>query len=142
MRLLVCLLISLILASCSAGSRGYYTQSVQSWRGGNVTQLTQAWGPPSMTMQNGANINYVYKQQSFYSSNATYSPSIGVDRDGRAAVVTTNPTINTPWNRGFAAYCLTVFTATPQGKIVDTNIQGSNCYVSQSKALGLANPKK
>lgn len=138
MRLLAYLLFSLLLAGCAAGSSGYYTQSVQSWRGSNVSEMMKVWGQPSALLQDGGNVSYVYKQQSFTSTNATYSPSVGVNRDGGVAIVTATPNINTPWNRGFATYCLTVFTATPQGKIIDTKVQGSNCYVSQSKADRLA----
>ena len=66
MRLLVSLLFSVVLAGCAANARGYYTQSVQSWRGSNVSDMVKVWGQPSTVVQNGGSISYVYKQQSRY----------------------------------------------------------------------------
>jgi hypothetical protein len=142
MRLLVLLGLSAAIAGCATGSSSYYTQSVQSWRGGNISDLARVWGRPNQVMAgSGGNINYLYKRQSFASTNANYSPSVGIHaRNGGASVVTSTPNINTPWNRGFAPYCLAVFTATPKGKIIDTEIQGTNCYISQSGAQRLMRP--
>jgi hypothetical protein len=141
MRLLTGLGLSLLLAGCTAGS-GHYTQSVQSWRGGYVNELQKVWGKPYEMMkgQNG-NTTYIYKRQSFVATNQTYSPGIGIARND-GTVVTSTPNINAPWNRGYAAYCLTSFTATAAGKIVDTNIQGTSCYISDETAQKLANPGK
>lgn len=143
MRLFTLLTLSAALAGCAAGSSGYYTQSVESWRGGKVSDLVNAWGKPYNTMSGpNGNTNYVYKRQSFSRTNNNYSPSIGVHpRNGGISVVTSTPNAQAPMNQSFGAYCLTVFTSTPKGKIVDTNIQGTNCYISQSAAERLANPK-
>lgn len=142
MRLLTCLGFSLLLAGCAASSSGYYTQSVQSWRGGNAKDLVKVWGTPNSTMADaGGGMVYVYKRQNFYNSNSIYAPSIGVNSVTGTPVITAMPNVNTPWNRGLSAYCLATFTANAEGQIVDTFIQGTNCYISESRAKALANPK-
>ncbi|HTM63118.1 MAG TPA: hypothetical protein VL360_01300 [Gammaproteobacteria bacterium] len=143
MRLLILSGLSFILAGCATGSSAYYTQSVQSWRGGNISDLTNIWGRPDTIMPGSTgNTVYVYKRQSFVSTNSSYSPSIGVNtRNGGIPVITSTPNINTPWNRGFSTYCLAVFTSNSKGKIINTEIQGTNCYISETKARGLMNPK-
>lgn len=142
MRLITCLVFAILLTSCSIGSSGYYTQSVNSWRGGNIKDLTTIWGHPhDIIKTRGGDTILIYKKQSFVSTNAAFPPNISVHpRNGGAPIVAFTPTINTNWNRGFAAYCFTIFTATSAGKIVDTAIQGSNCYMSQSQAKQLNNP--
>jgi hypothetical protein len=142
MRLLVSLGLTSLLAGCAASSSGYYTQTVNSWRGGSVNNLLSTWGKPYSSMVvPGGNTVYVYKRQSFYHANATYSPSVGVSsRTNGTAVITALPNVNTPLNSELSAYCLATFTANSKGQIIDTDIQGTNCYLSNSNAKALANP--
>ena len=50
MRFLICLGLSHFLTGCAGKSSGYYTQSVKSWRGANVSDLTSVWGAPYQTI--------------------------------------------------------------------------------------------
>lgn len=142
-RLLAYLATTLLLAGCAASSSGYYTQSIKSWRGGNIKELVKVWGNPYSTMTNlNGNTVYVYKRQSSYRANTNYSPSIGLSsRMGGVPVITSMPDVNAPWNHRLTSYCLASFIANQQGLIIDTDIQGTNCYISQSNATALKNPK-
>lgn len=142
MRAAILLGLSVILTGCASGSSAYYTQSVQSWRGGTVKDLFSVWGRPDEIMPGpGGKTIFVYKRQGFVNTNTNYSPSIGVRPKNGATIVTSTPNARTPWNKGFTAYCISTFTANPTGKVVDTEIEGTNCYISQSGAARLANPR-
>jgi hypothetical protein len=143
MRKYILLGFTLLLASCAANNSGVYTQSVKSWQGGNASSLLAVWGKPNTTSVGpGGNTVYVYKRQNYTVVNNNYAPQIGVNgRTNGTPVITAMPNVNTPWNRALSTYCLAMFTAAPGGKIVDTNIQGANCYISKSEAASLANPK-
>lgn len=132
--------LALLLAGCDATTGGYYNQTVKSWRGGNSNDLLRLWGQPDETLASPGKVLYVYRRQSSHDSHPTYSPTVGVHaREKGVNVVTTPPTINSPMNRSPTSYCVTVFTATPQGKIIDTDSQGTNCF--SGIPTNLANPK-
>lgn len=135
---------SLLLASCAASSSGYYTQSVQSWRGGNARDLARVWGAPSeVTPDRGGNTLYIYKRQGVIPTNPTYSPRIGISpQDRSAAIITATPNIHTPENPGLITSCVTTFTANPQGSIIDTSVEGTHCSNNRDDAQSLANPAR
>lgn len=141
MRHLTLLAFAFTLSACHTGINSYYTQSVQSWRGGNVRDLQAVWGKPfeNITTTSGNKL-YVYKRQDFYNKQANYSPQIGITNPERpVTVITAMPDANT--ERGQHAYCIISFTANAKGTIIATDIQGTDCQISQSSALPLANPK-
>jgi hypothetical protein len=135
---------SLLLASCAASSSGYYTQSVQSWRGGNTRDLARVWGAPSEVLpgRNGHTL-YIYKRQSVIAANPTFSPSIGISpQDRGATIIAATPNIHTPESRGLTASCVTTFTANPAGRIIDTSVEGIHCSNNRDDTQSLANPAR
>lgn len=135
-------LVSLIclLTACTAGGSSDYTQVVSGWRGGNANDLLRVWGKPYMTVVTGGKTTYTYQRSGpFDPGSLTYSPSVGVvPRSKGAAIVTQNPTVNSPLNRNTTVYCTTVFTAAPNGKIIAVSTYGNRCYSNMSD---LGNPK-
>lgn len=130
---------AMFLTSCSGG---HYTQSIQSWRGASVSSLVRVWGTPDdkITERNGKSL-YIYTKESFSAEEKHYSPAIGVTgtRD-RPVIVNTN-NINEIWNQNLSIKCTVMFIANPQGIITNTKIVGQNCFIKDSLAHSLANPK-
>lgn len=140
MRQIILFGLSLLLSACS--TTNYYTQTVQSWRGGDSRSLIKQWGSPDDTLR-GANGNtyYVYQTDSYGSYSGPSSPSVGVTMgsDGKP-IMTTFPNTNTTGNRGLTLGCTVIFSVNSSGQVFETNIRGSACYGSQGFAKRLANP--
>lgn len=132
----------ILLAGCASSTTNYYTQTVQSWRGANMNDLVKRWGPADDRVSGpDGNAVYVYKTESYQAYNTPTSPSIGVNFGQHGTPVITNTThTNNVWNRGMGLACIAVFIATPQGKILDTRINGNGCYGSEDFAKRMANP--
>lgn len=143
MRQLTLFALALTLTACGTGLNSYYTQSVQSWRGANAADLEAVWGKPfEIEATTPGNKLYVYKRQAFPMTQPNYSPQIGISNPERpATVITAMPDANSPQQRELSGYCLISFTANYSGKIISTDIQGTNCQISDSSARRLANPK-
>lgn len=136
-------LMSCLLTSCATTNTNYYTQTVQSWRGGNAQLLTKSWGRPDRVLATPkGNTFYIYQTQSYRNMNAPASPSIAVNmsQTGRPTL-TSEPYMNTTWNRGaMSLTCVAGFEIARNGKIVNTRIEGSSCYSSESFAKRMSNP--
>lgn len=110
-----------LLAAC-AQTINYYTPTVESWRGGNINTLVTRWGKPDVrTMTPNGNINYTYQTASYHN--------------------TPGQSTNFAASRGGISYnCLTIFTASKQGKILSVEKQGQGCYGSANFANTKSNP--
>lgn len=135
MRLVLLTSFALLITGCDATTGSSYSKTVNSWRGGHSSDLLRVWGKPTITTNSGDKVVYIYRQEFKDRSQATYSPSVGVHprEEGGAAVVTTPPTVNTPLDLGPTLYCVTVFTATSQGKITNTSTEGAGCALANAK---------
>src|SRR3990167_9221908 len=134
---------TLLLVSCAGVTTNYYTPTVKSWQGANISYLTKRWGKPDDTLKGThGNVIYVYKTESYHNYNIPTGPNIGVSfsTDGRP-VVTTTPNTNMSWNRDMSVTCTALFAANNQGIITETKIQGNSCYGSTGFANRMANPK-
>ena len=140
MRLFAAVGLTLLVSGCTANSSGHYTQSVESWRGSNTKYLTSIWGAPYQIMPlSGGNKLFVFKRQGAKFSQPTFAPSIGIDRTRGTSIITALPDSHANNNHLPPTHCLTLFTANAQGTILDTDIQGANCYINESDANALAN---
>ena len=142
MRHIISLGLVLLLASCAAGTSSYYTQTVDSWRGGNVNALVSRWGTPDLRTPgpNGTTL-YAYRVTSYHSYNNRTSPAIGVNYIGGRPVIAVTPSTNNAWNPGAMSIgCVAGFEANQKGVIVSTQIHGNGCYADQAFAAKHANP--
>ena len=135
----------LLLAGCTSVTSNYYTQTVQSWRGGNVHDLMNRWGTPdTKVVSPNGNMFLVYKTESYRSYTAPSSPEVGVHFTGKGAPVLVsgpNPGAASNWNRGGGVItCYAGFEANPQGVIIRTQVQGAGCYSGQGFATQRGNP--
>lgn len=133
--------ICMLLTGCAA-SGNYYTQTVSSWRGGNVNALIKQWGSPDLKMPGpGNNTLYVYKTNSYAVNRVGGQARAGVNMSGNRPVL-----ISQQQNEYDAAVppplpisCLAMFGVNTQGKIVSTQIRGSSCYGSAAFARNYGN---
>lgn len=134
--------LTILLAGCATTMNNYYQQTVQSWRGGSVNQLVKQWGRPDRVATGPkGNTLYVYETQNYRTVSGPTYPAVGVHvgSDGRP-VMTTSPATNMAWNRGsMSISCVAAFETDPSGKILNTEVQGSNCYGGESFAKRLSN---
>ncbi|EKD70336.1 MAG: hypothetical protein ACD_46C00566G0004 [uncultured bacterium] len=140
MRQVILLGLCLIITGCAG--KNYYTQTVQSWKGGSAKNLVSRWGSPDDSLQGAGGMTYyLYKTESYHTYNTPSSPSVGLNlsSDGRP-VMTTAPNTNLTWNRDMSLTCNVIFAINSQGTIVDTRIQGTTCYGSEGFAKRLSNP--
>lgn len=145
MRAILCSGLILLLTGCTSVTTNYYTQTVQGWRGGNVQKLIQEWGEPNTkVISPNGNTFLVYKTESYRSYNAPASPQIGVHYTPNGTpILVTGPNPNVTASRGGVTLsCYAGFEANPQGRIVNTQIQGAGCYGSQSFANQRGNPDR
>ncbi len=132
-----------ILSACGT-TTNYYTQTVESWRGGNINTLTERWGKPDARMPtNDGNIAYLYQTASYHNNPGPSSPQVGVNftPGGRPSIITQNT--NFAASRGGITYnCLTTFVTNRQGKILRVEEQGHGCYGSSRFSNNKSNPDK
>lgn len=142
MRFIPLLLSTILLASCATTMTNYYQPTVQSWKGGQATELMKRWGRPDKMVRtpNGHTV-YLYETETYHNAtNQSYS-AIGmhVGTDGRA-VMTAPTAAGTSWNRGsLSTNCLALFEADKNGKILDIKTQGTNCFVGKGFSDRMSN---
>lgn len=132
----------ILLSGCASTKTNYYTQTVQSWHGGNVNALIKRWGIPDDRLKSPrGNIVYVYKTESYRGDSAPMSPAVGVSfTPGGTPIMTTGPNLNNTWNRGMSLACITAFETDANGKIISAQAQGPGCYASEALAAKMRNP--
>jgi len=137
MRFLITGLFIILLLGCVSTTGNYYTQTIQSWRGGNANNLVQQWGMPDQKITNSSgHTYYVYKTESYRAYNAPATTPVGVNysRGGRPVIMDLSNTNNT-WNRGPSSItCTAIFEADAKGKIISSTTKGQGCYGNQQFA--------
>ncbi len=112
-----------LLAACTTSMGNYYTQTVQSWRGGNINTLHHRWGRPD-SRYSGPNRSVVY----VYNTNIVSRTSSALNANGA--------------NRGPMSHtCSAVFTVDRSGTIIDTKVLGKNCYASAKFAQRMSDSR-
>lgn len=133
----------ILLSSCSNPYLGnYYSQTVESWHGGNAKALVARWGAPDKEIiSNDGNKFFIYKSNSYRTANTT-TAQLGLNfRDDGKPVIVSTP--NPSWSRGaLATNCMTAFETNKKGTIVSTQMGGNGCYGNASFAETRGNPKK
>lgn len=133
-----------LLAGCVSTTNSNYTQTIESWRGGNVKALFARWGTPTEQVPgpNGT-VAYLYKTQSYPTMRTAGGPNIGVHYTGRSApvITNTNPAVMNASNRGsISLNCTVIFVGNAQGQIIDTQIEGVGCYGGSNFSARMGNP--
>lgn len=143
MRYLLLFICVSFLSACGT-TTNYYTQTVESWRGGNVNTLTQRWGRPDSRIAMGdGNIAYLYQTASYHNNPSPNSPLVGINYvpGGRPSIISQNTSFAA--SRGGITYnCLTTFIVNRQGKILRVEEQGHGCYGSSTFANDKSNPNR
>ncbi len=112
-----------LLAACTTPMGNYYTQTVQSWRGGNINTLHHHWGRPD-NRYSGPNHTVTY----VYNTNIVSRTSSALNANGG--------------NRGLNSHtCSATFTADRSGTIIDTKVIGKNCYASPKFAQRMSDSR-
>ena len=132
MRLFICSLgLTILLAGCASSTSNHYTQSVQTWRGSQISTLISQWGKPdeSIIAPNGDR-TYLYKSQSTALNYPSFSPAQGVTYSkGGRPILTTSPTTNMSSSRGNTnSFCMAAFEVNAKGVIVSTQLLGNGCF--------------
>lgn len=135
-----------LLAGCVSTTNSNYTQTVESWRGGNIKPLMARWGTPTEQVPgpNGT-VAYLYKTQSYPTVRTAGGPNIGVHYTGRSApvITNTNTAVMNGADRGsISLNCTSIFVANSQGQIIDTQIEGVGCYGGSYFATRMGNPDR
>ena len=133
MRLII-LGLFIVLSSCATTMDNYYSQTVESWRGGNINSLINRWGRPDERMSGPSGTTmYVYKTMGLRNANGPSGPNIGVHVSSSGhPVMTTTPNTNN-WTRGGSTLnCVTAFVVNPKGIITEVNFEGPRCYANQT----------
>lgn len=142
MRQAIIISLTFLIMGCSSMTTNHYTQTVQSWRGGNANTLVKTWGKPDKIAQTRTgDIVYFYNTRSYSNNSRQTSPAIGVSvsREGRPILANNSPT-NT-WYRGSVTQtCTAAFVTNKQGKIIDTQTNGAGCFGSANFSKRLTNP--
>jgi hypothetical protein len=128
---------TLLLSSCAATTANYYTQTIQSWRGGNAQILIKRWGQPDQQLRKrGGGSVYLYRTQSYNAYHSPVSPfGVPVSNNSR------QPNTNNVWNRGlFSLTCSALFETNAKGVIVNTQIEDQRCYGNENFAKKYSNP--
>lgn len=137
------ILLIMFLASCASTTANHYTQTVESWRGGDTRDLTARWGIPDQKLvgANGSSV-YVYKTKSYMPPPSRIGSKIDVILgSGDKPIIVAMPNINKTWSRGGASFsCIAAFKADKSGKIIGTQTHGSGCYGSDNFAKIMGNP--
>ena len=134
-----------LLSACTATAH-HYTSTINSWRGADLHSLVNTWGVPDKKIVTPTgHILFVYYIQSYQNYAGPSSPSIGVHVNSTGSpVMTVTPNTNMAWNRGnMSLMCTAIFDATSTGYIINTQLQGHNCYVYEymsKKMPNAANP--
>src|SRR3990167_9667335 len=126
----------ILLTSCTSMKDNYYTQTVQSWQGGRISDLVKKWGTPDNKIigPNG-NTVYLYKTENYQAFASSASPAIGVNFNAKGKpIVTATPSTNFSWNRGMTLACVTLFIANRNNMIIDTQTEGRKCHGSKAFA--------
>lgn len=138
-------LTTLLLVGCAHTTSSHYTQTVQSWRGGNAKTLLKTWGrPDSVSMAQNGDTVYFYNTRSYSNYASQVSPMNRMRTNSNGQLSMTNSTANTtsPWNRGtMSMHCTAAFIVNKQGKIADIQTKGTACYGSETFAKRLKNPQ-
>lgn len=141
-RLTLLAMISLLSACATTASN--YTQTVDTWRGGNVKTLFARWGSPDDQATGPAgNTGYFYTKTTSRRYAAATTPSVGVNTSaqGHPVVVATSPAIMNANSRGsMSLTCTAIFIVNPQGVIVNTKTQGIGCQSGSNLPPQMANP--
>lgn len=143
MRQLIVIGCASLLIGCASSTNNNYTQTVQSWRGGNVSNLIARWGTPNdQAVGPRGNTAYVYTTTSYQSYQAPTNPSIGVHYTAQGAPVITNTgsAVMNMDRAGLSLNCTAIFIADGTGKIIDTKIQGAGCYGGTDFSSRMGNP--
>lgn len=122
--------LAILLSSCATTTNNYYSSTVKSWQGASAKDLVKAWGSADVqaTGPNGYTA-YVYKTESYRANNTVVSPQIGVNfTPGGRPILISHPNLAPNGNRGMGLVCTTLFTANPQGIIIETSANGTGCY--------------
>lgn len=143
MRHAIVLSLIALLSGCVSSGNSNYTQTVSTWRGGNVNTLMSRWGSPvSQVTGPKGNTAYVYNTQS-YRAAPNRGPNVGVHYTGRSApvITNTNPAVMNATDRGsMSINCSAVFLVNPKGQIIDTQVQGVACYGGPRFMSRMGNP--
>jgi len=113
----------LILLSGCTTTTNYYHPMVQSWRGGQRTALLETWGQPDHTLTTSrGHPLYIYEARENSHFPYRLAHLIGI-RDE------TTPN------------CSALFEIGHNGRVIDSDMQGTECYASQSFAKIMSNPE-
>lgn len=140
-RVLLSIMLCMFLTGCES-SVNHYTQTVDSWRGGNTKDLERRWGTPyrKIIAQNGASV-YVYKTKSYHAQPAAIGPNFNVKLgEGNEPAIYSLPNPNMSWSRGFSNSCIAAFKVNKYGTIIGTQTEGSGCFGSANFAKNMGNP--
>lgn len=126
----------LLLFGCATTHN--YQQSLNQWRGKNVTELQKKWGAPQYVarLPNG-NVEYIYSRTQLYSMPATTYPTTStnlVKVNGNISYVAAySPELAT--GQVVTRYCRTRFEVNSNHIILNANFQGNNCISNSSTSL-------
>lgn len=142
MRQILVTSIAFLLVGC-ATQANYYTQTVQSWRGGNINKLVNRWGrPDDRALTADGHIAYQYQTASYHHQASPHAPLAGMTIQGgqnRPAIL--NQNTNFAASRGGITYnCQTTFISNRQGTILQVVEQGYGCYGNSHFASTHSNP--
>lgn len=132
-----------LLIGCASSTNNNYTQTVQSWRGGNIANLVARWGSPNdQAVGPHGGTAYVYNTTSYQTVQAPTTPSIGVHYTAQGAPVITNSgsAVMNMDRSGLSLNCTAIFIADPTGKIIDTKVKGAGCYGGTDFSARMGNP--
>lgn len=142
MRYLLLTLIAMLSACATTASN--YTQTVDTWRGGNIKTLFARWGSPDdQAVGPGGNTGYFYTKTTSRRYPVMQSPGVGVNTtaQGHPVIVSTNPAIMNGRDRGsMSLTCTAIFITNAKGIIVNTKTQGIGCNSGGNLPAQLANP--
>ena len=126
MRIFALLFALTLLTGCATAAK--YQAQVDRWKGHNVNDLIQAWGPPDTTfkMPNG-NIYYSYRVHNISNLPTYYVPgSTSVSEHKGKTYVTSSGGYQTGGGT-IETNCTTSFQVNKKGTIVATHFRGNAC---------------
>ncbi|WP_230584160.1 hypothetical protein [Piscirickettsia salmonis] len=126
MKIFVVLFTLILLSGCATTAK--YRAQVERWKGHDVNDLIQAWGPPDTTfkMPNG-NLYYSYRVNNINRLPSYYVPGNTTvsDRDGKT-YITTSGGYQTGGGT-IKSNCTTSFQVNKKDIIIGTHFQGNAC---------------
>lgn len=142
MRQLMLLVITCLLSACATTSSNY-TQTVTTWRGGNVKTLFERWGTPNdQAFDPSGNTAYFYTKNTTPRFPSTASPSIGVNysRQGSPVITTNSAVMNGAARGNTGLSCTAIFTVNKKGQIINTEVHGVGCNLGGNLSENMINP--